>query len=110
MFHDDNVMMCVCVRAARINLTAADTVILHDIDFNPHVDRQAEDRVHRMGQQKPVSVYRLVCKGSIDEALLAMQEKKSKLEGALLQEVNTKPNRREMAELLQAALKMTATL
>ncbi len=83
-------------------------MILHDIDFNPHVDRQAEDRVHRMGQEKPVTVYRLICKGTIDEALMTTQERKAKLEGALLQEVNAKPNRREMAELLAAALKMSA--
>ena len=35
-----------------INLTAADTVILHDIDFNPYNDKQAEDRCHRVGQTK----------------------------------------------------------
>ena len=50
-----------------INLTAADTVILHDLDFNPIHDRQAEDRCHRIGQTRPVSVYvphasaRLIC-------------------------------------------------
>jgi hypothetical protein len=45
-----------------LNLTGADTVILHDVDFNPQVDRQAEDRCHRLGQTKPVHVYRLVSK------------------------------------------------
>lgn len=43
-----------------LNLTGADTVILHDVDFNPQIDRQAEDRCHRLGQTKPVHVYRLV--------------------------------------------------
>ena len=43
-----------------LNLTGADTVILHDVDFNPQIDRQAEDRCHRLGQSKPVHVYRLV--------------------------------------------------
>ena len=43
-----------------INLTSADTVILHDIDFNPQIDRQAVDRVHRIGQEKPVQVFRLI--------------------------------------------------
>lgn len=38
-----------------INLTAADTVIIHDIDFNPYNDKQAEDRCHRVGQKKCVS-------------------------------------------------------
>ena len=43
-----------------MNLTGADTVILHDVDFNPQIDRQAEDRCHRLGQTKAVQVYRLV--------------------------------------------------
>ena len=42
-----------------LNLTGADTVILHDVDFNPQVDRQAEDRCHRLGQTRPVTVIRL---------------------------------------------------
>lgn len=43
-----------------LNLTGADSVILHDVDFNPQIDRQAEDRCHRLGQTKLVTVYRLV--------------------------------------------------
>ena len=43
-----------------LNLTRADTVILHDVDFNPQIDRQAEDRCHRLGQQRTVVVHRLV--------------------------------------------------
>jgi SWI/SNF-related matrix-associated actin-dependent regulator 1 of chromatin subfamily A len=43
-----------------INLTAADTCIMHDLDFNPFNDLQAEDRCHRIGQKKPVPVYKLV--------------------------------------------------
>lgn len=41
-----------------LNLTGADTVIIHDMDFNPQIDRQAEDRCHRIGQTKPVTIYR----------------------------------------------------
>lgn len=45
-----------------INLTAADTCIIHDLDFNPFNDIQAEDRCHRIGQKKPVTVYKVsVC-------------------------------------------------
>merc|ERR1712137_319256 len=40
-----------------INLTSADTVIFYDVAFNPQVDRQAEDRCHRFGQDKPVTIY-----------------------------------------------------
>ena len=43
-----------------LNLTRADTVILHDVDFNPQIDRQAEDRCHRLGQQRTVIVHRMV--------------------------------------------------
>ncbi len=43
-----------------LNLIGADTVIIHDIDFNPQMDRQAEDRCHRIGQTKPVTIYRYV--------------------------------------------------
>lgn len=63
-----------------INLTAADTVIIHDIDFNPYNDKQAEDRCHRMGQLKPVSVYRLISQGTIEEGMLQMNKEKLKLE------------------------------
>lgn len=41
-----------------LNLTGADTVIIHDMDFNPQIDRQAEDRCHRIGQTKPVTIFR----------------------------------------------------
>lgn len=63
-----------------INLTAADTVIIHDIDFNPYNDKQAEDRCHRMGQQNPVSVYRLISKGTIEEGMWQLTQEKLKLE------------------------------
>ena len=43
-----------------INLSTADTVIIHDLDMNPYNDKQAEDRSHRFGQTKPVHVYKQV--------------------------------------------------
>lgn len=43
-----------------LNLTGADTVVIHDMDFNPQIDRQAEDRCHRIGQTKPVTIYRYI--------------------------------------------------
>ncbi len=67
-----------------INLTAADTVILHDLDFNPENDKQAEDRCHRIGQTKPVSIYRLVCKGTVDEDIFEMGQRKRQLSQAVL--------------------------
>ena len=53
-----------------LNLTGADTVIIHDCDFNPQIDRQAEDRCHRLGQSRPVTVHRLVTAGTVDERIV----------------------------------------
>ena len=53
-----------------INLIAADTVIFYDNDWNPTMDAQATDRVHRIGQKKKVLVYRLVTKGTVEERIL----------------------------------------
>ncbi|RXH76840.1 hypothetical protein DVH24_019728 [Malus domestica] len=50
-----------------LNLVRDDTVVIHDMDFNPQIDRQAEDHCHRIGQVKPVTIYRLVTKGTVDE-------------------------------------------
>ena len=55
-----------------INLTSADTCIIHDLDFNPFNDLQAEDRCHRIGQKKPVTVYKLIAKDSVDEDIYAV--------------------------------------
>jgi len=59
-----------------INLTAADTVIFYDIDWNPTMDAQATDRVHRIGQDKPVTVYRLITKGTVEERILKRAKQK----------------------------------
>ncbi len=67
-----------------LNLTGADTVILHDVDFNPQIDRQAEDRCHRLGQTKPVSVYRLITKATVDQNIFGMSLRKLKLDHAVL--------------------------
>ncbi|CAH8435782.1 unnamed protein product [Heterobilharzia americana] len=59
-----------------INLTAADTVIFYDSDWNPTVDQQAMDRAHRLGQTKPVTVYRLICKNTVEGRMLRRAEEK----------------------------------
>ena len=73
-----------------INLTAADTVIIHDLDFNPENDRQAEDRSHRIGQTKEVTVYKLVTLDSVDEDIFEVGERKSQLTEAVLCDNNSK--------------------
>ncbi len=67
-----------------LNLTRADTVILYDPWWNPAVQDQATDRSHRIGQENPVFVYKLITTGTVEEAILAIQEKKRALfEGIL---------------------------
>eukprot|EP01116_Phalansterium_solitarium_P012621 TRINITY_DN2906_c3_g1_i1.p1 TRINITY_DN2906_c3_g1~~TRINITY_DN2906_c3_g1_i1.p1 ORF type:complete len:656 (-),score=224.97 TRINITY_DN2906_c3_g1_i1:617-2584(-) len=63
-----------------INLTGADTVIFFDSDFNPMQDLQAQDRVHRIGQTRPVRIYRLATTQSIEERVLERAQAKLKLE------------------------------
>eukprot|EP00884_Botryococcus_braunii_P015366 jgi/Botrbrau1/2512/Bobra.0079s0004.1 len=63
-----------------INLTAADTVIIYDSDWNPHQDSQAMDRCHRIGQQKPVLVFRLATAHSVEGKMLRRAASKLKLE------------------------------
>ncbi len=60
-----------------LNLTAADTVVLHDPWWNPAVERQAADRAHRIGQGKTVTVYRLIAKGTVEEKILDLQRRKN---------------------------------
>jgi SNF2 family DNA or RNA helicase len=67
-----------------LNLTAADTVIHYDPWWNPAVENQATDRAHRIGQTKPVFVYKLVVGGSIEEKILVLQEKKAELAAGIL--------------------------
>ncbi|AKT42967.1 DEAD/DEAH box helicase [Chondromyces crocatus] len=70
-----------------LNLTAADHVFLMDPWWNPAVEDQAADRAHRIGQDRPVMVYRLVAKDTVEEGILGLQEKKRALAGAALGEV-----------------------
>lgn len=66
-----------------INLTAADTVIHFDPWWNPAVEQQATDRVHRIGQDKPVFVYKMITSSSVEEKIMAMQARKAKLAEAI---------------------------
>ncbi len=69
-----------------LNLTAADTVIHYDPWWNPAVENQATDRAHRLGQDKPVFVYKLIIAGSIEEKILSLQERKADLAAGILAE------------------------
>jgi superfamily II DNA or RNA helicase len=69
-----------------LNLTAADTVIHYDPWWNPAAENQATDRAHRLGQDKPVFVYKLIAAGSIEEKIVRLQEKKAALADSILSE------------------------
>merc|ERR1712241_837674 len=63
-----------------INLTAADTCIIYDSDWNPQQDLQAQDRCHRIGQTRPVMIYRLVTANTVDQKIVERAAAKRKLE------------------------------
>ncbi|HZH02865.1 MAG TPA: DEAD/DEAH box helicase [Myxococcaceae bacterium] len=85
-----------------LNLTAADHVFLVDPWWNPAVEAQAADRAHRIGQERPVMVYRLVSQGTVEEKILGLQEKKRALFEAALGEASaaTAVTRDDLLQLL----------
>jgi SNF2 family DNA or RNA helicase len=72
-----------------LNLTAADYVIHVDPWWNPAVEAQASDRAHRIGQTRPVTVYRLIAQGTIEERIVELHQKKRELAASLLDESHT---------------------
>lgn len=88
---------------AGLNLTAADYVIHMDPWWNPAVEDQASDRAHRIGQKRPVTVYRLVVKNSIEEQIVALHRQKRELADSLLEGTDAagKVTAAELLALLQ---------
>jgi len=87
-----------------INLHAANIVILYDSDWNPQVDLQAIDRAHRIGQTKPVIIYRFVCEGTVEEKIVERAAKKLKLDHLIIQKGKKTENKAtavEMTTMLQ---------
>jgi SNF2 family DNA or RNA helicase len=73
-----------------LNLPQADTVIHYDPWWNPAVENQATDRAHRIGQKNQVFVYKLVAAGTIEERMLALQERKAQLAAGMLGEAQAR--------------------
>jgi SNF2 family DNA or RNA helicase len=67
-----------------LNLTGADTVVFYDTDYNPSMDAQAQDRAHRIGQTKPVHIYRLVSAQTVEENILRRAQQKRTLEDLVI--------------------------
>ena len=87
----DRFVFLLCTKAGGlgINLTAADTVIIYDSDWNPQNDLQAQARCHRIGQQKMVKVYRLICRNTYEREMFDKASLKLGLDKAVLQSMNT---------------------
>ncbi|KAF1944520.1 hypothetical protein EJ02DRAFT_94742 [Clathrospora elynae] len=86
-----------------INLMTADTVVIFDSDWNPQADLQAMARAHRIGQQKPVSVYRLVSKDTIEEEILERARNKRMLEFITIQRGVTDRQQKELNDKMSRA-------
>jgi SNF2 family DNA or RNA helicase len=86
-----------------LNLTAADHVFLLDPWWNPAVEDQAADRAHRIGQDRPVMVYRMVAKDTVEERILALQSKKRALADVALGDAGqaTAITREDLLQLLE---------
>ncbi|KAI5797400.1 SNF2 family N-terminal domain-containing protein [Peziza echinospora] len=69
-----------------INLTGADTVIFYDLDWNPAMDKQCQDRCHRIGQTRDVHIYRFVSEYTIESNILRKSEQKRMLDDVVIQE------------------------
>ncbi|AMN47419.1 hypothetical protein ACG33_09985 [Steroidobacter denitrificans] len=82
-----------------LNLTAADTVIHYDPWWNPAVETQATDRAHRIGQDKPVFVYKLIAQGTVEEKILELQAGKHELASRLYSQRNASPAQLSRADL-----------
>ncbi len=87
-FNEDDVpVFCISLKAGGtgLNLTAADIVIHYDPWWNVAVQNQATDRAHRIGQKHVVTVYKLVSEGTIEEKIIAIQERKKELAKQVLE-------------------------
>ena len=83
-----------------LNLVSADTVVHYDPWWNPAAQAQASDRAYRIGQTKPVMVYNLFARGSVEERVLRLQERKRWLAEAILSNTVTEPlGEREIEDL-----------
>lgn len=91
-----------------INLQTADTCILYDSDWNPQADLQAQDRCHRLGQKKPVSIYRLVSENTVEEKIVERAQQKLKLDAMVVQQGRLKEADKLSKEDVMAAVRFGA--
>ena len=103
--HGDMPLFLISLKAGGLglNLTAADYIIHLDPWWNPAIEDQASDRAYRIGQQNPVTVYRIIAAGTIEEKILSLHQTKKNLADALLEgsDVSAAMTREEMLALLR---------
>ena len=105
--HGDMPLFLISLKAGGLglNLTAADYVIHLDPWWNPAIENPATDRTYRIGQQRPVTVYRLISSHTIEEKILSLHTTKKNLADALLEgaDVSAAMSKEEMLALLREA-------
>ncbi|KAF8984052.1 choline dehydrogenase 6 [Entomortierella lignicola] len=97
----DSFVFLLCTRAGGvgINLTAADTVVIFDSDWNPQNDLQATARCHRIGQTKPVQIYRLVTRNTYEKEMFDRASIKLGLDKAVLQKMDVMPSSDDLSDM-----------
>ena len=108
--HDDTDVFIITLKAGGtgLNLTSATVVIHLDLWWNPQVENQATDRAHRIGQKNTVEVIRLITKGTIEEKILELQNKKRKLAELLIDNENNNEN--NFSKLTEDDIKMLLSM
>ncbi len=108
--HDDTDVFIITLKAGGtgLNLTSATVVIHLDLWWNPQVENQATDRAHRIGQKNTVEVIRLITKGTIEERILELQNKKRKLAELLIDNENNNEN--NFSKLTEDDIKMLLSM
>ena len=105
--HGDMPLFLISLKAGGLglNLTAADYVVHLDPWWNPAIEDQASDRAYRIGQHKPVTVYRLIASGTIEDKIIELHKTKKNMADALLEggNISASLSREEMVELLKSA-------
>ena len=79
----EQVLLSLYIGGLGVTLTAANTVIFYDNDWNPTMDAQATDRAHRIGQSRDVNVYQLVTKGTIEERIVKRAQQKKTVQSTV---------------------------
>ena len=108
--HDNTDVFIITLKAGGtgLNLTSATVVIHLDLWWNPQVENQATDRAHRIGQKNTVEVIRLITKGTIEERILELQNKKRKLAELLIDNENNNEN--NFSKLTEDDIKMLLSM